>query len=84
MSRILSSTNDNLREHLLFYKESLEDVYNSLKEDDKKKLEEYYNKYIDYIDNCLEQDDIDKDTCCYALKASIEYLKIFKDEKKVS
>jgi len=84
MNKVLSSTNGNLREHLLFYKDSLNDVYNSLDEDDKSKLEDYYNKYIDYIDKCLDEDDIDKDTCCYALKASIEYLSIFKKEKKIS
>jgi hypothetical protein len=36
MSRVLSSTNEDLKEKLLFYKEDLENVYSSLNEDDKR------------------------------------------------
>jgi hypothetical protein len=77
MSRVLSSTNEDLKEKLLFYKEDLENVYSSLNEDDKDILKEYYDKYMNYIEECLNDDDIDKDTCFYALEAGTEYLRIF-------
>jgi hypothetical protein len=58
MSKVLSSTNDDLKDKLLFYKEDLENVYSSLNEDDKDILKEYYNKYMNYIEECLNDDDI--------------------------